>query len=199
MSDDFEVYKPESVNLGEIADLGGFNAVGEYTGRLNRLDPTTSSKGDPMLVAYFEVLEGPHAGEEIRFNYWLGARKNKKTSRIFAPGVSEIKQACAMIGSKLNENMDFRLDANFAGQLFNKVFGGKRVRIKVLPDPERKDRDGNKVEGKWSPTGQWEGPTRPKILGLATSGVAANTPVNTPVNQPAAQEGEPVSPLRGIV
>lgn len=190
-SDRMEVYKPESVNLGEISELGGFNKTGEYIARLNRMDPTTSSKGDPMLVAYFEVLEGAHEGEEIRFNFWLGARKDKQTGRIFAPGVSEIKQACQMIGQPLGD-IDFKLEAQSAGRIFGAMFINKRVRIKVLPDTERKDRDGVKVEGKWNPNGEWEGPTRPKILGLATAnpvvpGVVAAAP--TPEK----------SPLHGIV
>ena len=184
-----EVYAPESINLKDISDIGGFNTVGEYIGRLNRMDPTTSAAGEPMLVAFFEILEGPHEGEEIRFQFWLGARKDKETNRIFAPGISEFKQACSMIGQGLG-NIDFKLDAAAAGRIFGAQFINKRVRIKVLPDPDRKDKTtGQKIEGIWK-DGKWYGPVKQKILGLATgmgSG-AASTP-----------SAEAESPLKGIV
>jgi hypothetical protein len=185
-----EVYKPESVNLGEISEFGGFNTVGEYIGRLNRMDPTTSAKGDPMLVAFFEILEGPYEGEEIRFQFWLGARKDKDSGRIFAPGVSEFKQACSMIGQPLGD-IDFKLDAAAAGRIFGAQFISKRVRIKVLPDPDRKDKDGQKVEGKWI-DGKWQGPVRPKILGLASGAPSGLSPA-------ASNAMQSESPLKGIV
>lgn len=191
-SDRMEVYKPESVNLGEISEFGGFNTVGEYIGRLNRMDPTTSAKGDPMLVVNFEILEGPYEGEEIRFQFWLGARKDKESGRIFAPGVSEFKQACAMIGQPLGD-IEFKLDAAAAGRVFGAQFINKRVRIKVLPDPDRKDKDGNKVEGKWI-DGKWQGPVRPKILGLAGGASQGISPAAVNAAQAAGE-----SPLRGIV
>lgn len=190
-----EVYTGDSVNLGKISDIGGFNTVGEYIARLNRMDPTTSAKGDPMLLAYFEILEGPYEGEEIRFQFWLGARKDKETGRIFAPGVSEIKQSCAMIGQSLGD-IDFKLDAAAAGRIFGAQFINKRVRVKVLPDPDRKDKDGNKVEGKWI-DGKWLGPVRPKILGLLGVGVAGTTAAAVNAAQAAAAAEK--SPLSGIV
>lgn len=185
-----EVYKPESLNLGEISEFGGFNTVGEYVGRLNRMDPTVSAKGDPMLVVHFEILEGPYEGEEIRFNFWLGARKDKESGRIFAPGVSEFKQACTMIGQPLGD-IDFKLDAAAAGRVFGAQFINKRVRIKVLPDPDRKDAAGSKVEGKWI-DGKWQGPVKPKILGLVGGNAAMANAAQT-VGSPAE------SPLKGIV
>ena len=197
-SDRMEPYQGDSVNLGEIAELGGFNKVGEYVARLIRMDPTKSSKGDQMLVAYFEILEGKYEAEEIRFNFWLGARKDKITGRIFAPGVSEIKQAAAAIGSPLGDG-EFKLDAAAAGRIFGQLFVQKRVRIKVLPDTDRKDSSGNKVEGKWVDN-QWQGPTRPKILGRADGQTGTGVPLNAPqTGGPGEQAQEPRSPLQGIV
>ena len=190
MAREMEVYTGESVNLGEISMGGGFNTVGEYVARLNRMDPVASAAGEPMLLAYFEILEGPHEGDEIRFQFWLGARKDKESGRIFAPGVSEFKQACAMIGAPLGD-IDFKLDAASAGRIFGALFITKKVRIKVLPDPDRKDKDKKPIEGKWI-DGKWEGPVKPKILGLA-SGMAPS------VNAGSAPATEAVSPLRGIV
>jgi hypothetical protein len=187
-----EPYQGDSVNLGEIAELGGFNKVGEYVARLNRMDPTKSRKGEPMLVVYFEILEGQYEGEEIRFNFWLGARKDKQTGRIFAPGVSEFKHACAAINSPLGD-VEFKLDAQAAGRLFGQLFINKRVRIKVLPDEGRTDAEGNPVPGKWS-DGKWVGPTQPKLLGLAGPGGPGMTPATI---GPAPEA--PVSPLKGIV
>jgi hypothetical protein len=188
-SEKMEVYKPESINLGEISEFGGFNTCGEYVARLNRMDPVSSAAGEPMLLAFFEILEGQYEGEEIRFQFWLGARKDKESGRIFAPGISEFKQACAMIGQGLGD-IDFKLDAAAAGRIFGAQFINKRVRIKVLPDPDRKDKDKNPIPGKWV-DGKWQGPVKQKILGLATG----MTPVSG--NNAAAAPAE--SPLKGIV
>lgn len=183
-----EIYTDPSVKLSLVSEIGGFAQVGEYIARLSRLDPTTSKKGDPMLNAHFEVLEGPHEGEEIRFNFWLGARKDKKSGRIFAPGVAEIRSACAAAGTPISSE-DFKLEAVSAGRIFGAALYGKKVRIKILPDTDRKDAEGNKVEGKWE-GGKWEGPTRPKLLGLATPGQPAATGIAADV---------PSNPLSGIV
>jgi hypothetical protein len=172
-----EIYDGETVKLTDVSDGGSSQPVGEYVCRLARIDPTKSKNGEPMVNAWFDILEGDHEGEEIRFFFWLGARKDRKTGRVFAPGIAEIRAACASIGKPLAPDMDFPRDATKAAKLFGTPFYGTRVKIRVLNDVRKDKETGEEVKG-----------TRPKIMGLASGATPA-----------AVAAGNTASPLAGIV
>ena len=191
-----EPYKGESLNLGEISEFGGFNTVGEYVARLNRMDPTTSAKGDPMLLAYFEILEGPFEGEEIRFQFWLGARKDKETGRIFAPGVSEFKQACSMIGQSLG-NVDFKLDANTC-RTHLRCAVHQQARAHQSAARHRAQRQGRQ-EGRGPVGRRRSGKVRCVRRSSGSPSGAAFNPAGMNAAAANAAQAEQKSPLSGIV
>jgi len=139
--------------------------VGEYVCRLSKLDPGQSRKGDPMVTAAFDVLEGQFEGHTIKFYFWLGAKIDPKTKRVFAPGAAEVKASLTAIGAPLDAETlkRFPRDATKVAKMFGHPFYGKRVRIRILNVTEkRKDQEtGEKVE---------QTVKRAKIVGLATAG-----------------------------
>jgi hypothetical protein len=173
MTTDLQNYTEEYLDFDHVSEGGGgLPDVGEYICRLSKLDPTTSKKGDPMVNASFDVLEGKFEGHTIKFYFWLGAKLDPKTRRVFAPGAAQIKQSLAAIGAPLDAETlkRFPRDANKAAKLFGTPFYNKRVRIRVL----------NKDENRKNPdTGIKEKQTVKvaAIVGLATA--AAGSPEGT--------------------
>ena len=128
-------YNEEFLDFDNVSEGGGgLPDIGEYVCRLSKIDPTTSRNGDPMVNATFDILEGKLEGNTIPFYFWLGAKVDAKTKRIFAPGAAQIKQSLAAIGAPLDSETlkRFPRDATKAAKLFAGPFYQKRVKIRII-------------------------------------------------------------------
>ena len=177
-------YEGEYLDFDQVSEGGGgLPKVGEYVCRLSKLDPTTSKKGDPMVNATFDVIEGDLEGHTIKFYFWLGAKVDAKTKRVFAPGAAQIKQSLVAIGAPLDAETlkRFPRDATKAAKLFGTPFYNKRVKIRVLNDTEKRKNPETGVK-------EEQPVKRAVIVGLASGEGSANA-VNT------VSSGSPISGL----
>lgn len=89
--------------VAEVAENGGGDyeevPFGDYTVKVDKLEIRESRKGDPMLSAWFKILEGDHKGQLIFMNQVL-------TKPYTIVKANEFLES-------LNSEVEFKFDGNY--------------------------------------------------------------------------------------
>lgn len=130
-------------NLEEIVSFQPSLPEGEYVVRLKNVELGTTQKGDPQLLATFEVQEGEHSAEEFTKRYFLGAVQGKRG--VSYPGIADFKNEVAAIGAMSTTPKKFTT-SEFR-KLYATVFGKKKLFIMKTrrKDKTRTNEDGTPV------------------------------------------------------
>lgn len=133
-----EVKGLQAINIDEITDIGQTLPDGKYVARLsavNGKDPREPG-GAGTVEAIWDVLgEGPNAsyeGMEIRIWYGLKVTRSGKNEKLYAAGISEIKQAFGAVGYTLPAGFAFPLNSVEAAKVYGAVLAPNRFpRIEI--------------------------------------------------------------------
>ncbi len=162
------------IRLDTISEMGSSVPPGRYKMRLSRVEAKDSTKGNPMVVAGFDVIDGTPAAdkegktpdiESIKgleasafFSMYVG--KSEKSGRIIAPGIMDFKSAAAAVGRPLADDAIFPGNAKDAARLIHDTFHPKNigeVEVVIYLEPDRNDatktRSKVKIIGRWGASG----------------------------------------------
>jgi hypothetical protein len=175
------VYGP--VSIDEIVEIGQTVPPGRYVVRMISCDAKASSKGNPMLVVTYEVMQGEHEGLEATCYYTLMAVKGKD-GRVYAGGLTELRKIFAAVGKPLPAGYKWELGnpsvpnsneksmALYRKMFMEKVSAMVKLEMLIVPDKNspRKNRDTDELVK--DDDGNQLYNSRRTIVGLANRSVA---------------------------
>lgn len=76
---DVDALAADVKEVEENGGLGDFEPIpdGQYEVAVEKMEMTTSKKGDPMLTIWFEILEGDYEGQRIFYNKVMQPQNDK--------------------------------------------------------------------------------------------------------------------------
>ena len=144
-----------TVNIDEITSITERVPVGRYPAKLLSVEAKLSKNTKPMIVAVFEVTEGPLEGSEITI--WYSLFVSVKNGKKYAGGILDLKRTFAAIGTPLPSGFNMPCstehtpedealqNADKVRKLFVKNFANKVVDVAVVVDKDRKDQASDQV------------------------------------------------------